>query len=149
MEKIITGAMCVIALADDLHYGSSGVGFYSDHLLADRVKDGIDKAIDALKEAYYMGEMKTVPPLTSDLMVRAAGETDEVRAKLDGTSAATANEVFLMRLNYAADTLVHRIEDVKKTNQLCSGTVAILDGISQSMLVAVALTERRLAARLK
>ena len=135
MEDLIAMIMCVQILADDLHYRSRGTEFYSHHLLADRVKDGLDKQIDAIKESYWLGELRVVPPTTDRLMSAACSFS---AAHREGSKGKSLVGVLLGAVN----DLVHRIEQVKANENPMSGTTAILDGVSQSMLVALGLLDR-------
>ena len=65
--KELLAMLCTIDwLANDLHYRSSGPGFYEKHLLADRVRDFGD-VDDELKEAYWLGFKKCVPPYDTEI----------------------------------------------------------------------------------
>lgn len=142
MEEIIVGIMCVQALADDLHYRSYGSSFYSNHLLADRVKDGLDKTIDAIKEVYYLGEIKSEPPGTDYLMEDASKKVAEVR-NTASEEIADSNQTLVLSLLLGIELLTKNVEMFKKENEnLMSGTVALLDGLSQSMLLSFGLLNK-------
>ena len=50
MNEVLSMIVAVQILCDDLHYRSKGNSFYALHLLADRVKDGLDKDLDDFLE---------------------------------------------------------------------------------------------------
>ena len=47
--------------AKDIHYNAKGESFWSDHLLADEVFDGIDDFIDQVNENLFLGFEKSAP----------------------------------------------------------------------------------------
>lgn len=144
MEEILLGIMCVQALSDDLHYRSIGNSFYANHLLADRVKDGLDKTVDAIKEVYFLGELKSEPPSTDYLMEQAAKMVSATR-KTASEGETDSNNALIASLMLGIDLLAKNIELFKKENvNLMSGTVALLDGLSQSMLLSYGLLNRNL-----
>lgn len=58
--------------AKDLHYNVKGSAFYSKHIFADLLLDGLDEACDDLRENVLLGN--GVEPLHSSLYLRAAAE---------------------------------------------------------------------------
>lgn len=145
MNEILAYIVAIQILADDLHYESKGPAFYSLHLLADRVKEGLNEDIDALKESFYLGELRAIPPKTDETYAEANALVYNIRQsiKIDGT--ISSDNVIGHRLKNALNLLTHKIEDLKNREEnLMSGTVAILDGISQKMLIASGLLERTL-----
>lgn len=111
MEKINKLIYFLLAIANftkDIHYTCHGKAFYSKHLLADRVYDGIYDFIDSLKETCFLGNdtlplpsgeylsrtTSLIPPLTDndktnfealkDLII----ETLALIEQIDGTTRA-------------------------------------------------------------
>ena len=51
----------------DIHYNAKGYNFWGDHLLADKVFDGLDGLIDQFNETIYMG-YGNLPPSGKDVL---------------------------------------------------------------------------------
>ena len=62
--------MAIRNYSKDIHYNSKGAAFYSKHLLADLVLDGLDEKIDDIKENVFLGS--GVEPLPSGRYLMAA-----------------------------------------------------------------------------
>ena len=143
MDEILVSVMSVQALADDLHYRSSGKNFYALHLLADRVKENLNDTIDGIKEVYFLGEIKSEPPSTDYLMLKTSKNAATVRNAATEGIDADHDLALVLAVKLATDLVIKNIEMFKKENQnLLSGTVALLDGLSQSMILANALLDR-------
>jgi len=61
MEEVISYLIAICKSAKGIHYRTFGKEFYSDHLLCDRIADGLDDFIDEIFENYYMGKEEDVP----------------------------------------------------------------------------------------
>ena len=66
MKTILSQIEAATMLARDWHYNASGLSFYAEHLLADKVAEIGDHS-DKLIETYYLGERETVPPAAGDI----------------------------------------------------------------------------------
>lgn len=132
MMELLANILTVTYLSNDIHYRSRGANFYGMHLLADRVKD-FGSAADDIKEAYYMGFLKTDPPLDTEIAY-AAGEEYALLCKCDDCMAC--------RLVSALTRTICLVEDAKREEGLPAGVHAILDAVSQHALVSRALVER-------
>lgn len=144
MNEVLSMIVAVQILCDDLHYRSKGNCFYALHLLADRVKAGLDQDLDALREAYYLGEKNVEPPCTCEILRVGISKVDAIRQNIvcDGVDM---NKCLILRLRDAVHNLFCYIETVKeaaKDSGMTSGTISILDGISAKMLTANALLDR-------
>lgn len=146
MHELLARLYAVQILADDLHYRSEGLSFYALHLLADRVKDGIAEDIDGLRETFFMGEMKVNPPRTWESMTEAS---EIAKAITNDANGEGTNHDLVFRLRDAVNSVIHLIETIKRgagngegATVIYSGTAAVLDGISQKMMVAYALLDR-------
>ena len=65
--KNLLALLCVAEwFANDLHYKSTGIGFYEKHLLADRIRD-FGSSEDDIKEKYFLGYKDELPPLDVDI----------------------------------------------------------------------------------
>lgn len=143
MNEVLSMIVAVQILCDDLHYRAKGNCFYALHLLADRVKAGLDQDLDALREAYYLGEKTVEPPCTCEIYRIAISKVDAIRQNIvcDGVDM---NKCLVLRLKDAVHNLFCYIEMAKEAakTEFTSGTVSILDGISAKMLVAHGLLDR-------
>ena len=139
MNELLEMIVCVEILANDLHYESDGIAFYANHLLADRVKEDLDKTLDGLREAYWLGELKVAPPPTDDTYQGAIELARGIRGSYSG---GDRNEALVIRLREVADLLLKKIEEIKRGDPLLSGTVAILDGLSTHMQTMYGLLDR-------
>lgn len=80
INELIQRLMAIACFSKDIHYNAIGIESYSDHLLADRLCDGLDEFIDTIKEnillgnkqkvlkstEYMNGTIKIVPDVVSD-----------------------------------------------------------------------------------
>lgn len=144
MNEILAQIVAVKILSQELHYHASGCSFYALHLMADRVKDGLDEDMDALRESYYMGQLMSPVPCTCELYEAGVKKARDIWQSVSD-DGATENKRLVLRLKAAVHMLFCQIEELKNnaaSNPLCSGVVAVLDGISQKMLVAHGLLDR-------
>lgn len=118
--------------AKRLHYGASGPAFYGLHLLADKVDFGT--AEDDLKEAYYLGMREEVPPTEMKISERAR----EIQKQPEGETS----EDLVKYLYDACVNGLYAIEEAKHEAGMFAGVHAILDGVSQTMLVIKGLCWR-------
>ena len=58
---LLKSLYCIRFFAKDIHYAAKGTEFFSDHLLADRVVDGLDNFIDDINENLYLGFEEKAP----------------------------------------------------------------------------------------
>ena len=84
MEQLLVYLTAIASLAKDLHYNMYGSNFYGNHLLMDRVYDGIYDFIDEIKENYYMYYQVQIPsdaavvfPQVIDLLKKSGDEISE------------------------------------------------------------------------
>lgn len=63
--------------AKDIHYTASGNEFYSDHLFADEIANGIEDLIDSINENLYLGYQQTAPT-SKEVLERVLSELPEV-----------------------------------------------------------------------
>lgn len=80
INKLIAYLIAIANYAKDIHYSCKGEAFYSKHLLADRIQDGLYDFIDQIKETCLLGNdilplpsgeylamaMNLLPPLEND-----------------------------------------------------------------------------------
>ena len=75
MEKfnlLISMLIAISNYAKDLHYNVKGSAFYSKHIFADLILDGLDEACDDIRENVLLGN--GVEPLHSSLYLKGAAE---------------------------------------------------------------------------
>lgn len=137
MLDVIISVAIVEWIAKDMHYRSCDEWFYALHLLADKVDFG--NSVDDLKEAYYLGAKESLPP-TEEQIVKA---TIEKYANLD--TASMDNRQLIEALATSCADGIYAIEEAKREPALVAGVHAILDGISQKMLVVKGLCWRTLS----
>ena len=135
MIDVLVSVLIVEWIAKDMHYRSCDEWFYALHLLADKVDFG--SSIDDLKEAYYLGAKEILPPTEEEIVKSAIG-----KANLD--TKTMDNRQLIEALASACADGLYAIEEAKREPALIAGVHAILDGISQRMLVVKGLCWRTL-----
>lgn len=134
MLEVIAACETVKMIAKDVHYRSNDMYFYALHLLADKIDFG--DAIDDLKEAYFLGQKEELPPQEKDIYARAVELCPNVRE--------LSNEELVGKLYEVCANGLYEIEQAKREAGLMAGVHAILDGISQNLLVVKGLCWRTL-----
>ena len=135
MKELLSIIECVEWAAKDLHYRAHDEWFYSLHLLADKMDFGT--AEDDLKEAYFLGYHETLPPTEKEIAELATARMAETPK--DNLSLIKALH------DMAADGIAF-VEQAKREAGLPGGVHAILDGVSQTMLVVKGLAWRSMLA---
>lgn len=69
MEQVISYLIAIERIAKGIHYETFGDKFYSDHLLADRIVDGLSDFVDEIFENWFMGKGDDVPQQNDVLRV--------------------------------------------------------------------------------
>ena len=64
MYKILVYLLAIQHHSKNIHYHCAGSTFFSDHLLADRIFDGLQDLMDEINEKYYMGKEEDTPQQT-------------------------------------------------------------------------------------
>ena len=82
MKELLTLIIVADWLANDLHYRSSGSGFYEKHLLADKIRNV--GSIDELKESYFLGFKTCLPPLDVGLAKSATFVYEKICSQCNG-----------------------------------------------------------------
>lgn len=72
IDRLIVLLVAIENAAKDIHYTCSGSNFYGNHLLADRIGDGIDDFLDQLKETCLLGH--NLQPLLSAIYLKQASD---------------------------------------------------------------------------
>lgn len=127
--RVLCHVEAVRRLAHEVHYNTNvrGAAFYALHLLAD--KFNFDDVVDALKEAYYIGQMMADVPSDNFVGAYAASIVDAAISNENGNEVAA--------LSMQARNAAYAVEDAKRilAPSLMSGVCAILDEISKKALV--------------
>lgn len=124
---------CVRFFAKDIHYSAKGDNFWSDHIFADEIFDGLDDLIDQVNENLYLGFNETAPTSKEVLEV--------VITELPDVSDNIKQDfVFLYDLIEKCLSVIDIIEDEYELPQLN----ALLDTIADAMQKRKGLIWRRI-----
>lgn len=134
MLDVLVSIRIIELIAKDVHYRSDQEWFYALHLLADKVDFG--SAEDDIKEAYYLGQKEVLPPSEKEIVMAVAQKYPDI--------SSCDNENLVRNLCEACANGIYAIEDAKREAGLVAGVHAILDGISQHLLVIKGLCWRTL-----
>ena len=133
MEDLMAHLKCIGMCAKDMHYRCKGKAFYGLHQLGDLTWQLADET-DKIAEIYFMGERGITPPRMKDICARAVNI--EVMYPQN-------DKYFIGGLMNICLQTMHRIEDIKsRFPDLKSGTVAVLDQISQNCLLNIGLLDQ-------
>ena len=124
---------CIKFFAKDIHYMVKGDLFYSDHLLADRIIDGLDDFIDDINENLYLGFEEEAP--TSKQVI--AGVAKDLMLVQDDIKV---NWKRLYSYLEEAEELIYKIEEEYKFPQISS----LLDNIADDLQKKKGLIWRRI-----
>ena len=123
--KNLLALLCVAEwFANDLHYKSTGIGFYEKHLLADRVRD-FGSSEDDIKEKYFLGYKGELPPLDVDIAKTATFAYNKI---------VQDKSTELERLEVVFGLILASVEECKSEENLPSGVQSVLDKISEDAL---------------
>jgi len=64
MFKVLVYLVAIAHTAKDIHYHTAGDKFWGDHLLADRIHDGLEDLMDDINENFYLGKEEDAPQQT-------------------------------------------------------------------------------------
>lgn len=76
MFRVLCFLLAIQRQAKEIHYHAKGDCFWSDHLLADRIYDGLDDLMDEIQENYYLGKEEEAPS-QKDLLIEASEEVND------------------------------------------------------------------------
>ena len=133
MIDLMAHLKCIGMCAKDMHYRCKGKAFYGLHQLGDLTWQLADET-DKIAEIYFMGERGITPPRMNEVCSRAVN-IQVWYPKND--------KYFIGGLMNSCLQTMHKIEEIKqKFPELKSGTVAVLDGISQNCLLNIGLLDQ-------
>ena len=124
---------CIKFFAKDIHYTAKGDSFYSDHLLADRIIDGLDDFIDDINENLYL-VFEEKAPISKQII---ASVTKDLMLVQDDTKV---NWRRLYSYLEEAEELIYKIEEEYKFPQISS----LLDNIANDLQKKKGLIWRRM-----
>ena len=132
INKLISYLIAIANFAKDIHYSSKGDAFYSKHLLADRIYDGIDDFIDSIKETCFLGN--DISPLPSgEYLARAMNFLplieDEDKKNFEAMQKLLIDCLVLMQ---------EILQDAESTR----AEVSLVDGIAQDLQGKLGLVNR-------
>ena len=104
MEDLLVYLTAVAGLAKDLHYTLSGESFYGNHLLMDRIYDGLYDFVDEIKENYFMYQGLDVPS-SKDIFERTAAILENIETT--GQKMRSLFE-FMRDVIYLCDQYAHK-----------------------------------------
>lgn len=133
MRNLMSWMKRIGMCAKDMHYRCKGKPFYGLHELADLVYE-VEHETDQIAEIYFLGERGIEPPRMTDVCSAAASLL---------VLYPRNDKYFIGGTMNACLQAMHKIEDIKKNfPDLKSGTVAVLDAISQHCLLAIGLLDQ-------
>ena len=133
MADLMAYLKCIGMCAKDMHYRCKGKAFYGLHQLGDLTWQLADET-DKIAEIYFMGERGINPPRMKEVCANAVGI--EVMYPSD-------DKYFIGGLMNICLQTMHKIEAIKNNYpDLKSGTVAVLDQISQNCLLNIGLLDQ-------
>lgn len=133
MSDLMAHLKCIGMCAKDMHYRCKGKAFYGLHQLGDLTWQLADET-DKIAEIYFMGERGITPPRMKDVCAKAV--SIEVMYPKD-------DKYFIGGLMDICLRTMHKIEYIKsRFPDLKSGTVAVLDQISQNCLLNIGLLDQ-------
>lgn len=135
VNQLICYLLAIANYAKDIHYTSSGDAFYSKHLLADRIQDGLYDFIDGIKETCLLGN--EIEPLPSgEYLSRATS----LIPKITQDDKKNFEEMQKLLVN----CLVLMQEMLKETDTP-RAEVSLVDGIAQDLQGKLGLVNRQVA----
>ena len=117
---LISMLIAISNYAKDLHYNVKGSAFYSKHLFADLILDGLDEACDDLRENVLLGN--GIEPLHSSQYLRVAADLVPPVTSDDRTN--------FMMMKAFVDTIRGMIEGMEAPSR---GANSLLDSIGEHM----------------
>ena len=137
MQELLSRLTAIHHFSKTIHYKSEGESFYGDHLLADRLGDGLDGFKDSINEVCFLGE--GVPtPLSKDVLEGAIKFLPDEKKK--------CFELLGEMDDLIVDTLEH-IQDLtgsKDEGKLSVGEENLLGGIAEDLQLKHGLLVLRL-----
>lgn len=123
INKLICYLLAIVNFAKDIHYTCKGEAFYSKHLLADRIQDGLYDFIDGIKETCLLG---------NDILPLPSGEYLSGAANLLPQVEDDDKKNFLAMQNLLTDCLA-LMQKMLMDTETPRAEVSLVDGIAQDL----------------
>lgn len=123
INKIICYLTAIANFAKDIHYTVHGEAFYSKHLLADRIYDGLYEFTDQIKETCLLGN-DILPLPSGEYLARAMNLLPQV------TDDDRSNFQSMQKLLIDCLVLMQEMLQEKDTPR---AEVSLVDGIAQDL----------------
>ena len=133
INKLICYLIAIQNFAKDIHYSCKGDDFYSKHLFADRIYDGLDDFIDGIKETCLLG---------NDILPLPSGEYLARTMNLLPSVETDNRKNFENMQKLLIDCLVLMQEMLKETDTP-RAEVSLVDGIAQDLQGKLGLVNRQ------
>ena len=109
MFQVLCYLIAIQRQAKEIHYHAKGECFWSNHLLADRIYDGIDDLIDEIQENYYLGREGEAPS-QKELLIGASEcvkeASGDIKKDFDGLDA------IIMACIAQIETIIHENKEL-------------------------------------
>lgn len=122
-NKLICYLVAIANFAKDIHYTCRGEAFYSKHLLADRIQDGLYDFIDQIKETCLLG---------NDILPLPSGEYLAMAMNLLPPLENDDKKNFQAMQKLLIDCLV-LMQEMLTDNNTARAEVSLVDGIAQDL----------------
>lgn len=123
INKLICYLLAIANFAKDIHYSCKGEAFYSKHLLADRIYDGLYEFIDSIKETCLLG---------NDILPLPSGEYLAMTMNLLPLVETDGKKNFQNMQKLLIDCLV-LMQEMLQDKDTPRAEVSLIDGIAQDL----------------
>lgn len=123
INKLICYLIAIQNFAKDIHYSCGGDAFYSKHLLADRIQDGLYDFIDGIKETCFLG---------NDILPLPSGEYLAMAMNLLPALEQDDKKNFEAMQKLLIDCLV-LMQEMLQEKDTPRAEVSLIDGIAQDL----------------
>lgn len=132
INKLICYLVAIANFAKDIHYTCKGEAFYSKHLLADRIQDGLYDFIDSIKETCLLG---------NDVLPLPSGEYLALAMNLLPLVETDDKKNFQNMQKLLIDCLV-LMQEMLLEKDTPRAEVSLIDGIAQDLQGKLGLVSR-------
>lgn len=123
INKLICYLLAIANFAKDIHYSCKGEAFYSKHLLADRIQEGLYDFIDSIKEICLLG---------NDILPSPSGEYLAMTMNLLPLVETDDRKNFQNMQKLLIDCLV-QMQEMLQDKDTPRAEVSLIDGIAQDL----------------
>lgn len=123
INKLICYLLAIANFAKDIHYSCKGEAFYSKHLLADRIQEGLYDFIDSIKEICLLG---------NDILPSPSGEYLAMTMNLLPPVETDDRKNFQNMQKLLIDCLV-LMQEMLQDKDTPRAEVSLIDGIAQDL----------------